>query len=321
MTQIMTPNAAGISRAVAMLNAGNIVAIPTETVYGLAADAGNGLAVAKVYAAKGRPGFNPLICHVSSLEMAQTLGVFDPVSERLAQLFWPGPLTLVLQAAESARVSPLVMAGLSTIALRMPRGIAGEIITLLARPIAAPSANSSGRISATSASAVADDLGDAVPLILDGGQCPVGLESTIVKVEHGNVWLLRPGGLAAEDIEAALGVTLLRIDQRAAIQAPGMMQSHYAPWASVRMNAAEVLPGEALLAFGPDAILGEELAVMALNLSVTGNLHEAAANLFAHLLDLDQSGASAIAVAPIPGEGLGEAINDRLLRAAAPRGQ
>jgi L-threonylcarbamoyladenylate synthase len=319
-SEVLPVNSASIARAVALLRIGGIVAIPTETVYGLAADATNGPAVAKIFAAKGRPSFNPLICHVASLAMAETTCVFDQLSQKLAKTFWPGPLTLVLPLNESAGINGLVTAGLSTIALRMPRGVASEIITLLGRPLAAPSANSSGRISATSAEAVNADLGASVPLILDGGPAPVGLESTIVKVEGGKAFLLRPGGLAAEEIEAALGTGLIRVDQRSAIEAPGMLESHYAPEAALRMNAAELLEGEALLAFGGERASGAGGAKAMLNLSPSGNLHEAAANLFAYLRELDRDGVMRIAVEPIPGEGLGEAINDRLRRAAAPRG-
>jgi L-threonylcarbamoyladenylate synthase len=315
----MMPCAAGIARAVTTLAAGDIAALPTETVYGLAADASNGQAVAKIYAAKGRPGFNPLICHVSGLGMAQMLGVFDPVSERLAKAFWPGPLTLVVPLRSGAAIHPLVTAGLATIALRAPKGVVGEIILLLGRPIAAPSANSSGRISATTAQAVSDDLGNAVPLVIDGGPSQIGLESTIVKVEGGKVRLLRPGGVPAEEIETVLGLALERASG-GGIEAPGMLESHYAPKAALRLNVDRVLPGEALLAFGPVRAAGAAKAPWVLNLSEAGDLTEAAANLFAHLLALDRSGAAAIAAEPVPMRGLGEAINDRLARAAAPRG-
>jgi L-threonylcarbamoyladenylate synthase len=319
MPTIMMPCAAGIARAVTILAAGDIAALPTETVYGLAADAANGQAVAKIFAAKGRPGFNPLICHVSGLAMARMFGRIDPVSERLAQAFWPGPLTLVVPSREGAAIHPLVTAGLSTVALRAPKGVVCEIITLLGRPIAAPSANSSGRISATTAQAVADDLGEAVPLIIDGGPSQVGLESTIVKVEGGKVRLLRPGGVPVEEIENVLGMKLER--GGGGIEAPGMLESHYAPKAKLRMNADKIFPGEALLAFGPVRAAGAANSTRMLNLSEAGDLTEAAANLFAHLLALDKSGAESIAVEPVPVRGLGEAINDRLTRAAAPRGQ
>jgi L-threonylcarbamoyladenylate synthase len=305
-------------RALALIEAGEVVAIPTETVYGLAADATNGRAVARIFEAKGRPRFNPLIAHISSLAMAQSIADFDPLSQRLARAFWPGPLTLVLPLTANSPVHPLVTAGLDTVALRMPRGFGAELIAVLGRPLAAPSANSSGRISATSAHAVAADLGARIPLIVDGGAAPVGLESTIVKVEDGGLRLLRPGGLPAEVIERVAGVALER-GGSSAIQAPGMLASHYAPHAAVRLDAAEVRPGEALLAFGQAPIEGAEVAVALRNLSPSGDLREAAANLFSMMHELDASGAAVIAVAPIPTTGLGEAINDRLARAAAPR--
>jgi L-threonylcarbamoyladenylate synthase len=303
--------------ALALLRAGDVVAIPTETVYGLAGDATNGEAVARIYEAKGRPRFNPLIAHVCDLAMAERIGEFDPLSRRLAELFWPGPLTLVVPLRADAGIHPLATAGLDTIALRMPRGFGGRLIAALGRPLSAPSANTSGRISSTSAEAVAADLGARIRLVVDGGATPVGLESTIVRVRDGRLKLLRPGGIAAGDIEAATG---LKIERGATgIQAPGMMASHYAPNAAMRLDAASVEPGEALLAFGPVRAKGAESAVAMRNLSPSGNLREAATNLFSLMQDLDRSGAARIAVEPIPTEGLGEAINDRLARAAAPR--
>jgi L-threonylcarbamoyladenylate synthase len=304
--------------ALAAIEAGDVVAIPTETVYGLAADAANGKAVARIFEAKGRPRFNPLIAHVSSLEMAKTVALFDPLSQKLAEAFWPGPLTLVLPLKRGAAIHPLVTAGLGTIALRMPRGFGAELIAALGRPLAAPSANSSGRVSATTAAAVEADLGQRIPLIVDGGPTPVGLESTIVKAEANAMRLLRPGGVAAEEIETVLAQPLLR-GGAAGVEAPGMLASHYAPGAAVRVDARQVRPGEALLAFGPAAIPGSEKAAAILNLSPSGDLAEAAANLFAMVQVLDRSGAATIAVMPIPQTGLGEAINDRLRRAAAPR--
>lgn len=303
--------------ALALLESGDVVAIPTETVYGLAADATNGVGVARIFEAKGRPRFNPLIAHVADLAMAERIALFDPLSKRLAQAFWPGPLTLVLPQRSGNGIHPLVTAGLDTIALRMPRGFGGELIARLGRPLAAPSANSSGRISATTAEAVAADLGPRIKLVVDGGATPVGLESTIVKVEGGRLRLLRPGGIAAGDIEAVAGMALLR--GAAGIEAPGMLASHYAPGAAVRVNARKIAKGEALLAFGGRRAEGWQDAAALRNLSVSGDLREAASNLFAHMQDLDRSGAKTIAVEPIPFEGLGEAINDRLLRAAAPR--
>ncbi|PSH61271.1 L-threonylcarbamoyladenylate synthase [Phyllobacterium sp. A18/5-2] len=308
-----------VRTAAIVLAEGKLVAIPTETVYGLAADATNGEAVASIFEAKGRPHFNPLICHVSDVSMAERYAVIDPQSRRLIDAFWPGPLTLVLPLKADTAIHPLVAAGLDTIALRMPRGVAGKIIAALDRPLAAPSANTSGKISGTSAPAVEDDLGARIALILDAGPSEVGLESTIVKVDGDAVQLLRPGGLAAEDIEAFIGKKLERIDQRSAIEAPGMLASHYAPAAGVRLNVHEVREGEALLAFGPVRASGAALAAASLNLSEAGNLREAAANLFDYMKRLDRLGSAVIAVEPIPFNGLGEAINDRLVRAAAPR--
>jgi L-threonylcarbamoyladenylate synthase len=305
-------------RALALLEAGEVVAIPTETVYGLAGDATNGAAVARIFEAKGRPRFNPLIAHVSDHAMAERIGVFDALSRKLAEKFWPGPLTLVLPRQAGSGIHPLVTAGLDTIALRMPRGFAGDLIDRLGRPLAAPSANSSGKISATSAAAVAADLGNRIRLVVDGGPTPVGLESTIVKAEANGLRLLRPGGIAAEEIEAAAGTKLTR--GATGLQAPGMMASHYAPGAAVRLNAERVENGEALLAFGPRRASGWREAAAVRNLSETGDLREAAVNLFAYLQELDRSGPAIIAVEPIPMSGLGEAINDRLARAAAPRG-
>jgi len=305
--------------ALALLAAGEVVALPTETVYGLAGDATNGEAVARIFEAKGRPRFNPLIVHVSSLDMARKIAVFDDASLTLAERFWPGPLTLVLTLREDYGIHPLVTAGLDTVAIRMPQGFARELIAALGRPLAAPSANSSGRISATTAGAVNDDLGDRIGLIADGGPTPVGLESTIVKAGPEGVRILRPGGVATDEIEAALGVKALR-GGAAGVEAPGMLVSHYAPDAAMRLDAAEVEAGEALLAFGPQRIAGAERAVAVLNLSEAGDLREAASNLYGHMKALDRAGAAVIAVEPVPQDGLGEAIADRLKRAAAPRG-
>ena len=307
-----------MERALELLEGGDVVAIPTETVYGLAGDATNGIGVARIFEAKGRPRFNPLIAHVADLAMAERIALFDPLSKRLAQAFWPGPLTLVLPQRPGNAIHPLVTAGLDTIALRMPKGFGGDLIARLGRPLAAPSANSSGKISATTAEAVAADLGARIRLVVDGGATPVGLESTIVKVEGGALRLLRPGGIAAQEIEAVAGIKLLR-GATAGIEAPGMLASHYAPGAPVRLNVEKIAKGEALLAFGGRRAEGWQGAAAFLNLSVSGDLREAASNLFAQLQELDRSGATSIAVEPIPFDGLGEAINDRLARAAAPR--
>lgn len=317
MAEILPANKA-LEPALALLRAGDVVAIPTETVYGLAGDATNGAAVARIYEAKGRPRFNPLIAHVSDMEMAERIGRFDPLSRRLAETFWPGPLTLVVPLKPDAGIHPLVTAGLDTIALRMPRGFGAKLIAALGSPLAAPSANTSGRISSTSAEAVAADLGTRIRLVVDDGATPVGLESTILKVEDGKVRLLRPGGVTAAEIEAATG---MRPERGAkGIEAPGMMLSHYAPTAGMRLAVDEVRAGEALLAFGPQRVEGADRAATTLNLSPSGDLREAATNLFSFMQELDRSGAATIAVEPIPAEGLGEAINDRLARAAAPRG-
>lgn len=316
MTEVL-PAAEALPRAVELLRAGEMVALPTETVYGLAGDANSGAAVARIFEAKGRPRFNPLIVHVASMVMAEDIAVFDPLSRKLAAAFWPGPLTLVLPLRPGSDVHPLVTAGLDTVALRMPRGFASGLIAALGRPLAAPSANSSGRVSATTAEAVVADLGGRVPLVVDGGATPVGLESTIVRVVDGHLLMLRPGGVAADDIEATAGVPLERGAK--GVQAPGMLASHYAPGAAVRTDASSVSESEALLAFGPRRIAGAERARAVLNLSPAGDLREAAANLFSHLHALDRCGAATIAVEPVPHEGLGEAINDRLERAAAPR--
>lgn len=309
-----------VDEAVSLLAEGMLVALPTETVYGLAADAANGEAVAGIFTVKGRPHFNPLIAHVANRDMAEKYVNIDPISARLIEAFWPGPLTLVLPLKKDASIHPLVTAGLPTLAIRNPKGAFADIVTLLGRAVVAPSANRSGRLSPTTAKTVADDLGERISLIVDGGPCAVGVESTIVKIDADKVFLLRPGGLAAEEIENILGRKLIRLDQRAAIEAPGMMQSHYAPQAQVRINAHYVEEHEVLLAFGPKRIAHAEKASAVLNLSPSGNMQEAAANLFAFLKQLDRENIKAIAVEPIPLYGLGEAINDRLQRAAAPRG-
>ncbi len=302
-----------------VLARGGLIALPTETVYGLAADATNGEAVARIFEAKGRPRFNPLICHVSSLEMARRYVTFDAVARRLAEAFWPGPLTLVLPAVEETAIHALTRAGLDTLAIRMPGGFAQRLIDRYDRPLAAPSANTSGRISATRAEHVGADLGDRVDLILDGGPARIGLESTILKTHSGGIDLLRPGGLAVEAIEETIGVTINRREAAsAAIEAPGMLRSHYAPRKRLRTNAGDAGPGDAVITFAGRRLAGDKDAVVVLDLSPSGDLREAAANLFDHLQRADASAAASIAVAPVPETGLGEAINDRLARAAAP---
>lgn len=307
--------------AVAALAAGKLVGMPTETVYGLAADATNGEAVARIYAAKGRPSFNPLIAHVADLAAAERLVHFDPVSRRLAEAFWPGPLTLVLPKRADAGVSDLATAGLDTLAVRMPsHPTAHALLKAFGRPVAAPSANRSGHVSATTAAHVADDLGSAVAIVLDAGPSHVGVESTIVAATPTGLVLLRAGGLPREKIEAVAGQRLDVVDlaDPEAPTAPGQLASHYAPGATVRLDVEAVLPGEALLAFGPSLPRGASEAAVTINLSPRGDLIEAAARLFSALRELDGKAAT-IAVAPIPTTGLGEAITDRLRRAAAPR--
>jgi len=316
---IVPASKSAVARAVACLRRGELVVLPTETVYGLGADATNGAGVAHIFAAKGRPQFNPLIAHVSGCAMAARYVDIDPLSQKLMDHFWPGPLTLVLPLRNDAGIHPLVTAGLPTLAVRHPQGLFSDIIAALDAPVAAPSANRSGRVSPTTAAAVAADLGAAVPLILDGGPCSVGVESTIVKVAGEQVFLLRPGGIARAEIEDIAARRLARLDHNQAIEAPGMLASHYAPHSAVRLDAADVYAGEALLAFGPRRARGYEKAVAVLNLSPRGDTREAAVHLFDYLRRLDSSGATCIAVEPVPMQGLGEAVNDRLRRAAAPR--
>lgn len=312
---------AALEQASAVLSRGLPVAIPTETVYGLAADATSAEAVRTIYAVKGRPSVNPLICHMSGLGMAERYALFDPLSRRLAEAFWPGPLTLVLPLKPQSGIARETTAGLATVGIRVPRGFAGRLIEAYGRPLAAPSANPSGRISPTTAAHVEAGLGERIELILDGGPATVGVESTIVKVEEdGTLRLLRPGGLSAEEIERVAGVPLRRgRAASAAIEAPGMLPSHYAPRAAVRIGATEVRPGEALLKFGSGPVPGEDRAAVVFALSAGGDAAEAASRLFELLKRADETGVASIAVSPIPSAGLGEAINDRLARAAAPR--
>jgi L-threonylcarbamoyladenylate synthase len=310
---------AGIAAAAVALETGELVGVPTETVYGLAANATNGRAVAAIFTAKARPRFNPLIVHVISLSAAQELSVFSPDALRLAEAFWPGPLTLVLPKGQPSQLADLATAGLDTVAVRVPaHPVARALITAFGRPIAAPSANRSGHVSPTTAAHVADDLGDQVAVILDAGPTGIGLESTIVGFAGREPTLLRSGGVPRRDIEALLGRPLASPSIGTGPLAPGMLASHYAPAARLRLDATEVRPGEAFLAFGLNPPRGATDAVALLNLSPAGDLAEAAARLFAALRELDRR-AERIAVAPIPDNGLGEAINDRLRRAAAPR--
>ncbi|AXK83429.1 threonylcarbamoyl-AMP synthase [Pseudolabrys taiwanensis] len=317
-TRVLKADRDGIAAAARCLQAGGLVAFPTETVYGLGADAANGEAVARLYAAKGRPAFNPLIAHVADVAAARRLAVFDAAAEALAAAFWPGPVTLVLPKRPDCPVSDLALAGLDSVALRVPdHPVAHALLTAFAGPVVAPSANRSGHVSPTTAAHVLSDLRGRIDLVIDGGASGVGVESTIVSC-LGEPTLLRPGGLPRAEIERVLGRPLaaaaVPTDDEAPV-APGMLSSHYAPKARLRLNADGVEAGEVLLAFGPPLAHAGAM----LNLSPGGDLIEAAANLFSHLRALDASGARNIAVMTIPHDGLGEAINDRLARAAAPR--
>lgn len=307
-----------ITKAADLLRAGELVAFPTETVYGLGADATNGVAVARIFEAKGRPRFNPLIVHVADLSQAERLAELGPAARKLAGAFWPGPLTLVLKRRSLSGLSDLVTAGLDTVALRMPdHPVARALLQSAGRPIAAPSANRSGHVSPTLAEHVHADLGNRVAMILDGGPTARGIESTVIDATNEAPVLLRSGAIETGAIEALVGSPIARsIDQDERPNSPGQLASHYAPRAVVRLNASSVAPDEALLAFGPNPPATKGPSI---NLSPGGDLVEAAANLFAALRALDAEGVAAIAVMPIPGEGLGEAINDRLQRAAAAR--
>jgi len=325
-TRVMTASAAAITEAMRCLVAGGLVAFPTETVYGLGADATNSRAVARLYHAKGRPAFNPLISHVPDVAAARRLAAFDAAAARLAEAFWPGPLTLVLPRLPGCPVAELATAGLDTIALRVPNhAVARGLLAAVGRPIVAPSANRSGHVSPTTASHVLADLRGRIDLVLDGGPAPVGIESTIVACLAEPI-LLRPGGLPRAELQRVLGQALPdrvlsgeELGDAETPVAPGQLASHYAPRTPLRLNARSIEAGEALLAFGPSLPPGSEGAADVANLSPAGDLIEAAANLFAYLRTLDAAGAVAIAAMPIPHQGLGEAINDRLKRAAAPR--
>jgi L-threonylcarbamoyladenylate synthase len=314
-TRVMKADNDAIEAAARCLGQGGLVAFPTETVYGLGADAGNGEAIARLYAAKGRPSFNPLIAHVGSIEAARRLAYFDAAADKLAAAFWPGPLTLVLPKRPEGGVADLALAGLDSVAVRLPaHPIAHALLAAFKGPVVAPSANRSGHVSPTSAAHVLADLRGRIDMVIDAGPCPVGVESTIVAC-LGEPTLLRPGGLPREQIERVLGqpLAVAAVDDETPL-APGMLSSHYAPKARLRLDADAAHPDEALLAFGP-----APAASVTLNLSPRGDLIEAAANLFSHLRALDASGAMRIAVMKVPHEGLGEAINDRLKRAAAPK--
>ena len=307
-------NTQTVAQAAELLRAGQVCAFPTETVYGLGGDATNADAVLSIYETKGRPRFNPLIMHCADLAMAETLAEFSPLARRLAAL-WPGSLTIVLPAKPNNGLADVATAGLGTVGLRVPdHPVALELLRAVGRPLAAPSANPSGKLSPTTAQQVWNGFGGRVP-VLDGGACRAGLESTIIRVEGDRLVQLRAGALAREEIEAALGVAVDVAEKGSAIASPGMMASHYAPNAQIRLDAVPHA-GEAYLAFGRSRSFEGPMR----NLSEAGDLREAAQNLFSMLHELDAVGAGMIAVAPIPHVGLGEAINDRLARAAAPRG-
>ena len=323
-TRILPAGAAATAAAARCLAEGGLIGFPTETVYGLGADATNASAVARLYQAKGRPAFNPLIAHVGDLASARRIGQFDAQASALAEAFWPGPLTLVLPKTTDCAVAELATAGLDSIAIRIPaHDVARDILRVFGKPVVAPSANLSGHVSSTTASHVYGDLDGRIDLIIDGGPVAVGVESTIIGCFE-TPMLLRPGGLPREAIEAVLGRPLAGVPEHAggdaaAPLAPGMLASHYAPRTPVRLNAGNVEAGEALLAFGPGAVAGSDAATIVMNLSARGDLNEAAANLFGYLRILDTKSAHSIAVMPVPHHGLGEAINDRLRRAAIGR--
>ncbi|MBE6449411.1 MAG: threonylcarbamoyl-AMP synthase [Alphaproteobacteria bacterium] len=299
-----------IKKAALLLKDGQLVAFPTETVYGLGADATNDTAVASIYEKKGRPSFNPLIAHVDGIEMAKQYVQITPVAKKLIENFWPGPLTLVLKRKKTCKVSLLASAGLDTLAIRCPNNhIALELISEFGKPVVAPSANKSGRISPTTAKHIFDDYGNEAPFTLDGGPCQVGVESTVLLCEEDKIAVLRYGGLAIEEIENLIGPVIRPEKDENAPHSPGQLKSHYAPSLPVRINAIEAFEGEALLGFGKS-----DSAV--LNLSEKEDLTEAAANLFAMMHMLDNPKYTGIAVMPIPMQGLGLAINDRLKRAS-----
>lgn len=315
-TERLRADTDGVTRAASVLAAGGLVAFPTETVYGLGGDARNGRAVAQIFAAKGRPSFNPLIVHVPDIEAIAELADVSPLAEKLGAAFWPGALTLVLPLRPDAGVSPLVTAGLNTVALRVPaHPVAQALLRAFGGPVAAPSANPSGGVSPTRAVHVENGLDGRIAAVLDGGACAVGVESTILSLAGAKPRLLRPGGVTAEALEAVLGEAVAQgAEDTARPIAPGQLASHYAPTAQVRLNVTVPREAEVWLGFGP-ACAGSDL-----NLSTSGDLTEAAAGLFHALREMDIVAAGrGIAVAPVPETGLGRAINDRLRRAAAPR--
>lgn len=311
MTQTLPTSVEGIATAADLLQRGELVSFPTETVYGLGADATNDQAIANIYAAKGRPQFNPLIVHVSDKAEAQRIVDFNADAHLLADAFWPGALTLVLPRTKDCTVSLLVSAGLDTVAVRVPNHkTAHDLLRVTGRPVAAPSANPSGRISPTTATHVLEGLNGQIAAVLDGGSCLVGIESTVVDVSGAHPVLLRPGGISFEEISKVLGSLTKSNETPEAPKSPGMLERHYAPETPIRLNATRFEDDESILGFGPQA------PSQSLNLSTAGDLVEAAANLFAMLRILDDRGGKSIAVMPIPDHGLGLAVNDRLRRAA-----
>jgi L-threonylcarbamoyladenylate synthase len=322
MTELLHADEAGIARAAALLCGGGLVAFGTETVYGLGADATNAHAVAGIFAAKGRPRFNPLICHYPDAGAAFAHVVADDAARRLADALWPGPLTLVLPRRADCPVALLTGAGLDTLAVRVPASATAlALLRAVARPVAAPSANRSGRISPTDVAHVLAELEGRIDAVLDSGPCPVGVESTVLDLSGAQPVLLRPGGVTVEAIEAVIGPTARRVAEGGAVRSPGLLASHYAPELRVRLDAHELNPDEALLAFGPAL----RHAAVVFNLSERGDLTEAASRLFQGLRWLDAEaphhGLARIAAMPVPESGLGLAINDRLRRAAAPRAE
>lgn len=312
-TQLLDSSTLSLEKAAAILRDGGLVAFPTETVYGLGGDATNAQAVAAIYAAKNRPQFNPLIAHFPTMASAAMHVSFPPLAERLAKHFWPGALTMVLEKKAESDICDLACAGLDTMAVRVPaHPVALDLLRKTNRPVVAPSANPSGRLSPTSSSHVIDALDGRIDAVIDAGPCSIGVESTIIAVREDAVRILRPGGIPTEEIAEVAGQEIATTGDNGIIEAPGMMSSHYAPNCALRLNASHPLPGEVFLGFG-NTDFGPYC------LSKSGNLQEAAANLFAMLREIESTGAHTIAVAPIPEQELGRAINDRLRRAAAPR--
>lgn len=327
MVKILSSTTQSIEEAGALIRAGSLVAFPSETVYGLGANALDGKAVARIFDAKGRPSFNPLISHIASVAQAEEFGIFDDTAREIATIFWPGPLTLILKRREYCRISDLASAGLSTVALRVPaHPVALALIRAAGVPIAAPSANKSGEISPTTPAHVAESLGGAVDMILADGPCAVGLESTVLDLSSAYPVIVRAGAVTAEDVAQVIGRDVAYdLGDKDKPSSPGQLLKHYAPHIPLRMNAIDLEPGEALLAFGPVKFMGiqgggaaKDLPdTMRMNLSETQDLHEAASNLFRMMRSLDRLEHKGIAVMPIPDQGLGIAINDRLLRASA----